>query len=291
VRLHRNVIAAGFAIIAVGILAAGTFFVTGWRNGASAQTGNEGRTVTVDGYGTIEVEPDSATLHFAIEGEGESEEAARDAAASRADEVVAALQNQGVAEDALTVSEIEAVQGKPDDEDETSGYLAFAHISAELDDPAQAQAIIDAVTTATGVERAGVEYSVSEDSPAWQEAREAALEDARAQAEDLAELFGSSLGEAINVRQTSHPGGEFGFAVHPGGPHPGTGWSTGVAGGWPFPDGSIAADVEQLAAEIEERFGEVPNVEGVPFGFAQGGAFANGASQVSVMLTVTWELT
>lgn len=288
-RLHRKAIAIGMAVFAVGILTAATLIVTGGRNGASAQTETEGHSVTVDGYGTVEVEPDSATLHFAVEGEGESEDAARDDAAALADEVVAALQEQGVNADTITISEIKAAPGGPEGEnDEGQGYMAFAHVSATLDDVAQAEAILDAVTTATSVERAGVEYSVSEDSPAWQEAREAALEDARQRAENLAALLDGSLGEVVSVREVSHPGGAAGFAVHPGGP------GFGFGGGPIVGSGEFEFDFEhdvEFADEIVEILGDVPEAGAAPHVFAQeGGGFASGQSGVSVQLTVTWAL-
>lgn len=91
-------------------------------------------------------------------------------------------------------------------------------IEATVDDP-NAAAVADIVAAATGaatdtgffVQHAGVEYDLADCSALIREARQAAIDDARTQAEELAELLDVTLGDPVQVADY----GGFGFGAVP----------------------------------------------------------------------------
>jgi hypothetical protein len=140
------------------------------------------------------------------------------------DPIVQALVDGGVASDAITVNapvtnEMFFGPGGPE----------TGEILAEVSNPDEQQLadLVDAARQATrdanlSVFLVGASFEASDCAALTQQSREAAVADARARAEGLAQAVGTSLGELIQAAETPYYGPENGGSCAPEGTAPGT---------------------------------------------------------------------
>jgi uncharacterized protein YggE len=135
-----------------------------------------------------------------------------------------ALRGAGVEELSTTSSAVgdEWVDGKP------SGYRATQDLRLRLSDPTAVGEVLSAAVAAVGDDfRMGnLSWAVADENALAARAREAAFEDARAKAEQLATLSGGTLGKLRRVTEGQGYGGpvvrlaavkqDAGFAAEPG---------------------------------------------------------------------------
>lgn len=171
----------------------------------SQQTG-----IWVSGEGKAMAAPDIAILSLGIESQETTVKAAQTNAASAMAAVVAALKSNGVADKDIytTVYTIEVVTKWDKDTEEliTVGYKVTNIVTAKLRDISKAGTIIDAVADAGGdlTRVSGISFTVDNPTSYYTQARAKAMADAKAKAEQMADLADIELGKPTYISESSY---------------------------------------------------------------------------------------
>ena len=164
----------------------------------------------VSGSGKVSAVPDIAVLRLGIEAQETSVAEAQLQAAGAMEAVMAVLADSGVAEKDIQTQyfNIQRVTRWDDNkrQEVVIGYRVTNMVSAKIRDMDGVGAIVDAVAAAGGdlTRIDGVSFSVEDPSNYHDEAREKAMVDARAKAEQLAELAGVKLGRPIYISESAY---------------------------------------------------------------------------------------
>ncbi len=162
--------------------------------------------IWVNGQGTVNAVPDVAVLTMGVEVEAATVEQARAQAAASMNAVIAALKANGVAESDIQTQyfSIYTVRNYNDGKQEIIGYRVTNTVTASVREVDETGAVIDAAVAAGGDDiRVNSFYFTIDDIFAYQdEAREAAVADAKAKAQQLAELVGVSLGRVTYISES-----------------------------------------------------------------------------------------
>jgi len=162
------------------------------------------------GSGKVSVVPDIAVLRLGIEAQEASVAEAQSQAAGAMEAVMAVLADSGVAEKDIQTQylNIQRVTRWDDNkrQEVVIGYRVTNMVSARIRDMDGVGAIVDAVAAAGGdlTRIDGISFSVEDPSNYHDEAREKAMADARAKAEQLAELAGVKLGRPIYISESAY---------------------------------------------------------------------------------------
>jgi len=170
---------------------------------------NQQEGIWVSGRGVVTVTPDIATLRLGVEVQAASVATAQSQAAEAMDEVMAALTDNGVAEKDIQTQYFSIRQvtkwDRDKDEEIVVGYRVTNKVNAKIREMDKAGTIIDAVAAAGGdfTRIDSIDFSVDDPSAYYEEAREKAMADAKAKAEQLAELADGRLGKATYISESS----------------------------------------------------------------------------------------
>ena len=201
---------------------------------------NQQEGIWVTGEGKVTVTPDIALLQLGIEAQQATVAEAQVVAAAAMEKVMTALTDSGVAEKDIQTRYFSIYQVTRWDDfknrEIVTGYRVTNRVDAKIRDIDRTGAIIDAVAAAGGdlTRIDNISFSIDEPSRYYGEAREEAIADARAKAEQLAGLAGVSLGKAtyvsegIQVPSPYYPRYEYG-AIAPTAPAVETSISPGEA--------------------------------------------------------------
>lgn len=163
--------------------------------------------IAVTGHGEARGAPDVAVLSVSVEVHRGSMIEARDAAASAASRMLAAVARHGVAANDVQTAQL-SLQPEYDYSESGRrllGYVATNSIRVRVCDLPTTSAVLDAVVDAAGDDARvdGVTFEITEPAPLRAEARERAVADARVRAEALAASLGVRLGDPISVEELS----------------------------------------------------------------------------------------
>ena len=170
---------------------------------------NQQEGIWVSGKGVVTVTPDIATLRLGVEVQAATVAAAQSQATVTMDEVMAALTDNGIAEKDIQTQYYSIRQvtkwDRDDEEEVVIGYRVTNTVNAKIRDIDKAGTVIDAVAAAGGdlIRIDSIDFSVDDPSAYYEEAREKAMADAKAKAEQLAELAGAKLGKATYISESS----------------------------------------------------------------------------------------
>jgi uncharacterized protein YggE len=163
--------------------------------------------IWVSGTGKVAVTPDIATLSLGIEAQAETVAEAQSQAAEAMAAVMTALDESGVDEKDIQTQyfSIRQVTRWDDfkDKEVVIGYRVTNMVTAKIREIEQAGPIIDAVAAAGGdlTRINNISFSVDDPTPYYEEARQKAVVDARAKAEQLADLAGVKLGKPTYISE------------------------------------------------------------------------------------------
>jgi len=163
--------------------------------------------ISVTGKGEVMAVPDIATLRLGIEAQAETVAEAQSQAAEAMSRVMDALIDNGVAENDIQTQYFSIRQVTrwdwEDEEEIVVGYRVTNMVTAKIRDIDKVGTIIDAVAEAGGdlTRVEGISFSVDDPSSYQEEAREEAMADAKAKAEQLAELAGVTLGKPTYISE------------------------------------------------------------------------------------------
>ena len=171
--------------------------------GANAMADEQMRLITVNGTGTAEVEPDRATVRMSIIAREPTLDAAQGQVAKIASAVLKMTDRMDIDRDKVDTT---GASVRPDyrwnrdkEEQELRGYIAERQLAVELDELDKLGAVIEGAVKAGVNQVSPPQLDSSRRKDTYRRALRVAAEDARANAEQLADTLGARLGKIINV--------------------------------------------------------------------------------------------
>jgi uncharacterized protein len=161
----------------------------------------DARSITVVGNGEVKIKPDLAYINFGVETTNTDLAVAQSENATKMTAVLDKLKSLGIAEkDLQTVGynvypRYDKEQGKP------SGYSVHNGVRATVRDITKLGGTIDAAVAAGANQVMGISFDLANKSQAMQQAREVAVNDARAKAEQYAKLINGTLGLVLTISE------------------------------------------------------------------------------------------
>lgn len=184
------------SMIVIGLLAACS------PSAAPAAVENE-RSMTVSGIGRVTVVPDIASINIGVRSEAEAVTEALDSNTAQANAISRALQELGVAEDDIQTSNFNVYPSDrydPMTGQVTGRYFVVENsVNVKVRDLSSLGEVLTAVVEAGANNIYGINFDVEDREAAIAEARQLAIEDAKAKAEAIAEESGVELGEILNI--------------------------------------------------------------------------------------------
>jgi uncharacterized protein YggE len=163
-----------------------------------------GRTISVTGVGRVSVTPDMAYATFGVQTNNVNLTQAQSDNATQMAAVIAKLKSLGVADkDIQTTGYI--VSPQYDKDQKVTGYRVDNSVRVIVRDLKNLGSTIDAVVAAGANRVTGISFDLSNKDAATQQAREQAVADARAKAEQYAKLVNLQLGAPVTISETSAP--------------------------------------------------------------------------------------
>jgi uncharacterized protein YggE len=176
-------------------------------NGAGTSTD---RYITLTGVGTISVVPDAVRFNATVSVLGSTNAAALSSASKSAAAVRAALKDKGIAVKDIRSANISVYPEYTWTQDtgtKITGYRASQSFDVLVRKASDAGTIIEAVVTAGGdnVQLGGVIPTTLNPSAATEDARAAAVANAKSKASSYAKLLGTSIGKVLSLEEQSSP--------------------------------------------------------------------------------------
>ncbi|MDH5695486.1 MAG: SIMPL domain-containing protein [Dehalococcoidia bacterium] len=163
--------------------------------------------IWVSGKGEVSVTPDIATLRLGVEAQAATVAEAQTQAAEVMDRVIATLTDNGVAKKDIQTQYFSISQvtrwNRETEEEIVVGYRVTNMVIAKIREIDKAGSTIDAVAAAGGdlTRINSIGFSVDDPSAYYEEARQKAMADAKAKAEQLAKLAGVKLGKPTYISE------------------------------------------------------------------------------------------
>ncbi|MFH5227457.1 SIMPL domain-containing protein [Antrihabitans spumae] len=196
---RRTRAAIGVAVAAVAVLG-----LSGCTNSDSGDGGD----VTVVGNGEVRGTPDILNATVGIEVSAPDVAGAVSTANERANAMVDALSGSGVAKEdiqtnQLSVSPQYSNPGPTGGTSTITGYQVTNSVRIVVRDLSKASDVLDKAVKAGGdnARLNGVSFDIDDNTQLLADARERAFNDAKARAEQYAELSGESLGDVITITE------------------------------------------------------------------------------------------
>ena len=164
-----------------------------------APAGWNGPTVTVVGTGEVEGTPDTAQMTFGVDARLATAAAALRSEADAARRLISALKAAGIAEKDIQTQNVSLYRDV-----EHGVYDASSSVSAIMRNLGRAPGQIDAAVAAAGdqVNFQGISLYVGDTSGLMSSARQAAVRNAFARAEDYAKAAGLKVGGVVSISET-----------------------------------------------------------------------------------------
>lgn len=166
------------------------------------------RSVTVVGSGTATVAPDKATVSMSIEAREPTLNAAQERAAEVVQRVLKMADRMGISRDRVDTT---GASVRPDyrwnrdkEEQELRGYIAARQIAIEIDDLDDLGAVVEGAVSAGVNQVSPPMLGSSERKETYRRALRAAARDAKANAAQLADTLGASLGPVITISSAAN---------------------------------------------------------------------------------------
>ena len=172
---------------------------------------NQQTGIWVSGQGIVTITPDIALLDLGVSAQADTVAEAQSQAAGAMDEVIAVLLENGIQRKDIQTRQFSITPLTRFDETTRqttiTGYQVDNIVNVKVRSVENTGAIIDAVAEAAGNLTRINNISFSTDNPEQyhEQARELAMNDARAKAEQLAGLAGVTLGEPTFISENSAP--------------------------------------------------------------------------------------
>jgi uncharacterized protein YggE len=181
------------------------------RNAAALSTGSGPATVTVVGSGTVTGTPDTLTLSMGVSARAPSATVALDTSSNELQALQRVFIHSGVPAKDLQTSFLQ-LQPNYSNSGKVTGYEADNQLTITLHPIAKAGEVIDAAAHAVGndVRIDGISFSISNTTPLLARARAQAVQQAAADAAQLAAAAGTTLGPIVSITDQTGPSGPSG---------------------------------------------------------------------------------
>ncbi len=159
------------------------------------------RTVTVSGVGTVEAEPDEATIQFAVVTRAETAEEARRQNAEAAEQAMNAVRALGIADRKIQLLTLRLDEDWEyrNNERIRKGYIARRDVKVTIEDLDLVPRLVAEVVEQGANELGGIQYGLQNRESVEDEALREALARARQKAEIMAAALDASLGRVRQV--------------------------------------------------------------------------------------------
>lgn len=197
--MARRVIAATAALaLAAALSGCTTKVVTATPEDAAKNT------VTASGNGEVLGTPDEATMSFGVTRHNEDAGVALSKASAVAARINKTLERQGIAKEDMQTTNVSVY---PDYKNKggkavIDGYRASIDIRAKVKNLEKLGDVISALTKAGAQNVNGPSFDIGDDAPYRAEALKKAVDDARAQAQAMAEAAGKTVGDVSSITNT-----------------------------------------------------------------------------------------
>jgi uncharacterized protein YggE len=170
----------------------------------------DNRFITVTGVGTVSVVPDAVRFNATVSSLASTNAAALSSASKSAAAVRAALKTAGIATKDIRSANISVYpeyNWTQEAGTKITGYRASQSFDVLVRTASKAGSIIEAVVTAGGdnVQLGGVIPVTLNPSVATEDARAAAVTNAKSKASSYAKLLGTSIGKVLSLEEQSSP--------------------------------------------------------------------------------------
>lgn len=158
--------------------------------------------IVVHGTGSVSAKPDMATVQVGVQIQNSSLATAQSDAATKMDAIMQQLKGQGVQDKDIATSQysVEPVMNYRDNQPpEVTGYRVTNIVSVKLHDLTKAGKLIDSLVASGANSLYGISFGFSDPTALMRQAREAAMNDAKDKAGQLATLGGVALGAPIVI--------------------------------------------------------------------------------------------
>lgn len=196
------------------VLLGGIFAVLLSRPVSAAQVGGVGpRQITVVGNGEVKVTPDMATVQIGAQTDGATSQEALNANNTQVAAIIAKLKELGIAEADIQTANF-SISPRYDTNGQTvTGYQVSNTVSVTIRNLSQAGTLLDEVVKVGANQVYGISFDVADRTALENQARDKALENAKAKAQQLATAAGGSIGQVLVVTETIGGGPVFPMAA------------------------------------------------------------------------------
>ncbi len=201
--MKRNLLIAGMAFVPLMFIAA----VCGDETTRIENTGG-GQTpgISVAGEGRVSAKPDVALITLGVTALRPTVAAARESAASSLTGMIDAIKAGGVADKDIQTQQLSIYPEYDYSNDGVQtlrGFRVSNTVTAKLRDVDKTGDIVDAAVVAGGDEATiqGIAFTIDDPASLREEARAAAVADAKARAETLASASGVEIGEPLSISE------------------------------------------------------------------------------------------
>lgn len=196
--------------LAIGLIAGAAILISACTPSVTVEnTGADGSTasgIAVSGRGEVFGTPDTLQMSFGVSVLRPTVKLAVGDAAALADQLISNLESSGVASDDVQTANysIYPEYDYSSDQRKLVGYRVSNTVTAKIRDVDAAGSVIDSAVAGVGdeIQVSGVSFSIEDDEELISAARDAAWEDARSKAQQLADLAGLTLGNAVMISES-----------------------------------------------------------------------------------------
>ncbi len=200
-------------VAAAAIMTAAAVFAAGCSGDTTTvvQPSEEAPGISVSGMGEVIAPPDTGFFNVGVESRAETVAEARDRAAKAADAVIASLKKNGVdSKDIKTTAlsiQPEYDYSKDGESPRIIGYRVYNSVEVKVRKLDSFSKILDDAVEAGGDDTRiqNIWFDIEDTTKLLEQARELAMKDAQAKAEQLAKLGGVKLGTPLAISEAQGP--------------------------------------------------------------------------------------
>jgi uncharacterized protein len=161
--------------------------------------------ISVRGSGVVSAKPDMANLQVGVQIQNSSLNNAQSEAATKADAIMNQLKAAGIEDKDISTAQynVEPVMNYRDNQPpEVTGFRVTNIMNVKIRDISKAGKLIDDLVKSGANSIYGLSFSFSDPTAVMKQAREQAMNDAKAKAQELASLGGVALGAPLVIEDS-----------------------------------------------------------------------------------------
>jgi hypothetical protein len=198
-RLRYTLLISGVLLVAAAIAGVAQPSKVGAANESTT-------TITVTGNGTVNATPDKASFDFGVQANAPTAQGATNQANAQAQQIVDAMKNAGVSDSDIQTTSVSLWPQTSSDGQTITGYQASVSVNVSAD-IGKSSDLVDKATGAGANQVNGPNLSVSDQSSYYAQALKLAVNDAKTQAEAIADAAGLTIGGIKSISNNgSTPG-------------------------------------------------------------------------------------